>query len=157
MDFTEITSSQKLVTFRLEENEMHLNRFFKWFFNLFFEDFRRPTYKYCLNKFHTKYKEDELAKDAFSDGLHYKGPSYIETNENKMAVENFKWVIDSAQNQQLKIKAKWYLALVYLKENNTEKALPLLSSISKNTYEVQYHKQANEILETLKGSGKNKQ
>ena len=69
MDCNEITSSQKLVTFFREKNEMHLNRVFKCFFNLFFEDFRRLTYKYCLNKFHTKHKEDELAKDAFNDGL----------------------------------------------------------------------------------------
>jgi RNA polymerase sigma factor (sigma-70 family) len=69
MDCNEINSSQRLVTFFQERDEMHLNRVFKCFFNLFFEDFRRLTYKYCLNKFHTKHKEDELAKDAFNDGL----------------------------------------------------------------------------------------
>jgi len=69
MDCNEITSSQILVTFFREENDIHLNKVFKCFFNLFFEDFRRLTYKYCLNKFHTKHKEDELAKDAFNDGL----------------------------------------------------------------------------------------
>jgi RNA polymerase sigma factor (sigma-70 family) len=69
MDCNEINSSQKLITFFREENDIHLNKVFKCFFNLFFEDFRRLTYKYCLNKFHTKHKEDELAKDAFNDGL----------------------------------------------------------------------------------------
>lgn len=69
MDCNEITSSQKLVTFFREGNDTHLNKVFKCFFNLFFEDFRRLTYKYCLNKLHTKHKEDELAKDAFNDGL----------------------------------------------------------------------------------------
>jgi len=69
MDCNEITSSQILITFFREENDIHLNKVFKCFFNLFFEDFRRLTYKYCLNKFHTKHKEDELAKDAFNDGL----------------------------------------------------------------------------------------
>lgn len=69
MDCKEITSSEKLVTFFREENETRLNMAFKCFFNLFFEDFRRLTYKYCLNKIHTKHKEDELAKDAFNDGL----------------------------------------------------------------------------------------
>ncbi len=69
MDCKEINNSQKLVTYFREENEVHLNRVFKCFFNLFFEDFRRLTYKYCLNKFHTKHKEDELARDAFDDGL----------------------------------------------------------------------------------------
>ncbi len=69
MDCNEITSSQILVTFFREENDIHLNKVFTCFFNLFFEDFRRLTYKFCLNKFHTKHKEDELAKDAFNDGL----------------------------------------------------------------------------------------
>lgn len=69
MDCTEITHSQKLVTFFREENEVHLNQVFKCFFNLFFEDFKRLTYKFCQNKIQAKYKEDELARDAFCDGL----------------------------------------------------------------------------------------
>lgn len=69
MDCKEITSPQQLVTFFREGNETQLNRVFKCFFSLFFEDFRRLTYKYCLNKLHTKHREEELAKDAFSDGL----------------------------------------------------------------------------------------
>ncbi len=69
MDCKEITNSQLLVThFRTEDN-VHLNRVFKCFFNLFFEDFKRLTYKYCLNKLYTKQKEAELARDAFNDGL----------------------------------------------------------------------------------------
>ena len=69
MDCNEINSSQKLIAFFREGDDTYLNKVFKCFFNLFFEDFRRLTYKYCLNKFHTKHKEDELAKDAFNDGL----------------------------------------------------------------------------------------
>lgn len=69
MDCNEITSSQKLVTFFREGNDIHLNKVFKCFFNLFFEDFRRLVYKYCLNKSYTKHREEELAKDAFNDGL----------------------------------------------------------------------------------------
>ncbi len=83
-------------------------------------------------------------------GHYYKGISYIETNDNKKAVENLKWVIDSAQNPQLETKAQWYLALIYLKENNAKKALPLLSSLSKNSNEIQYHKKAAEVLKDLK-------
>ena len=69
MDCKEITSPQKLVSLFREENETGLNRVFKCFFNLFFEDFRRLAHKYCINKFYTRYVEDELAKDAFNDGL----------------------------------------------------------------------------------------
>ena len=69
MDCNEITHSQTLVNYFRKDDEVHLNNVFKCFFNLFFEDFRRLTYKYCNNKTHAKYKEEELAKDAFSDGL----------------------------------------------------------------------------------------
>ncbi len=82
-------------------------------------------------------------------GHYYKGLAYIETNDGKKSIENFRWVVDSAQSPQLKIKAQWYLALIYLKENNTKSALPLLSSLSKNSDRVQYHKQATELLEAL--------
>lgn len=69
MDCNEITNSEKLVTYFREENEVCLNRVFKCFFNLFFEDFKRLTYHFCQNKIQAKHKEDELARDAFSDGL----------------------------------------------------------------------------------------
>lgn len=83
-------------------------------------------------------------------GHYYKGLSYIETNNNQRAVGNLQWVIDSAQNRQLKIKAQWYLGLVYLKQSNIKKALPLFSSLSGNSGDVEYRKRATEILETLK-------
>lgn len=69
MDCIEITSSQKLVAYFREANDIQLNAIFKCFFRLFYEDFRHLIYKYCLNKFHTKNKEEELASDAFNDGL----------------------------------------------------------------------------------------
>ena len=69
MDCKEIINAQRLVIYFREESETHLNNVFKCFFNLFFEDFRRFTYNYCNNKIQAKYNEDELAKDAFNDGL----------------------------------------------------------------------------------------
>ena len=69
MDCKEITNSQLLVSHFRTESAVHLNRVFKCFYNLFFEDFKRFTYKYCLNKLYAKHKEGELAKDAFNDGL----------------------------------------------------------------------------------------
>ena len=69
MNCDEITNSQKLVSYFREKNEVHLNRVFKCFFKLFFEDFRRFTLSHCHNKVHAKYNEEELARDAFNDGL----------------------------------------------------------------------------------------
>ncbi len=83
-------------------------------------------------------------------GHYYKGLAYIEANDNKQAIENLQWVIDSAENPQLKIKAQWYLGLVYLKENNAKKAAGLFSSLSKNSNAGQYRKQSTEILNLLK-------
>ena len=69
MDCIEITNSQQLVAYFREDNDIQLNIIFKCFFRLFYEDFKRLTYKYCRNKFHAKQKEEELASDAFNDGL----------------------------------------------------------------------------------------
>jgi hypothetical protein len=83
-------------------------------------------------------------------GHYYKGLSFIETNNNKQAIENLQWVVDNAQDQQLKIKAQWYLALVYMKESNTKKVIPLLNSLSSNSKAIPYNRQAGEILEGIK-------
>ena len=69
MDCIEITDSQKLVTHFREDNEIQLNTTFRCFFNLFYEEFRLLACKYCRNKIYTKHKEEELASDAFNDGL----------------------------------------------------------------------------------------
>ena len=81
---------------------------------------------------------------------YYKGLSYIETKDNKTAVENLRWVIDSAHSPQLKIKAQWYLALIYLDEDNLQKAMPLLLALSKPPNGNSYHTLAAGLLETLK-------
>ncbi|MEO8764976.1 MAG: hypothetical protein ABI416_11840 [Ginsengibacter sp.] len=65
----EIANAQKLVVHFRGDNDNQLNAVFKCFFILFYENFRRLTYKYCLGKFHTKNKEEDLANDAFTDGL----------------------------------------------------------------------------------------
>ncbi|MEO8764975.1 MAG: hypothetical protein ABI416_11835 [Ginsengibacter sp.] len=83
-------------------------------------------------------------------GHYYKGLSFIETNNKKEAIENLQWVIDSARSQPLKITARWYLALVYLKEGNTKKLIPLLSFLSTNAKAIPYNRQAQEILDVVR-------
>jgi len=41
----------------------------KCFYSLYFDFFKRFAYKVCLYKKHTRYKEDELAWEAFNHGL----------------------------------------------------------------------------------------
>lgn len=79
-------------------------------------------------------------------GHYYKGLSYIETNDDKKAIENLQWVIENANNEKIKIKARWYLALIYLKNDENKKAVPLLSSLSKNDTAAPYNKNAQDIL-----------
>lgn len=87
---------------------------------------------------------------------YYKGLSYIETKDDKTAIENLRWVIDSAHSPQLKIKAQWYLALIYLNKDNLQKAMPLLLALSKTPNDGPYHIQAAELLETLEQQYKHK-
>ncbi len=79
-------------------------------------------------------------------GHYYKGLSYIEINDQKKASENLQWVIDNATNKKIKIKAQWYLALIFLKNNGNQKAVPLLFSLSKNTTATPYNRKAKAIL-----------
>lgn len=87
---------------------------------------------------------------------YYKGLSYIETKDNETAIENLRWVIDSAHSPQLKIRAQWYLALIYLNEDNLLKAMPLLLVLSKNPNEDSYRTRATGLLGTLKQQEQNK-
>lgn len=90
-------------------------------------------------------------------GHYYKGLSYIETNDNKEAIENLQWVIDSALSRQLKIKAQWYMALIYLKENNSKKATPLLFSLSGDVTAIPYNRRAFNILSILNSQKEQKE
>ena len=89
-------------------------------------------------------------------GHYYKGLSYIETRNNKQAIENLQWVIDSAQSRPLKIKAQWYLSLIFLKEGNIKKTTSLLTSLSKNETAYPYNKEAVDILKKLNAAEETK-
>jgi len=89
-------------------------------------------------------------------GHYYKGLSYIETNDKREAIENLQWVIDNALSRQLKIKAQWYMALIYLKESNAKKATPLLFSLSGDVKAIPYNKRAFNILSILNAQKEHK-
>jgi hypothetical protein len=91
-------------------------------------------------------KDKNSRQNILQLGHYYKGLSYIETNSDKKAIEQLKWVIENARNEKIKIKAQWYLALIYLKSNENKKAVPLLFSLSKNGTAIPYNKKARNIL-----------
>lgn len=56
------------------------------------------------------------------------------TNNSHNAIENFNAVLKTAgKTDRVYYNAEWYLALSYLKENNIQKALPVLEVISQST------------------------
>lgn len=85
-------------------------------------------------------------------GHYYKGLSYIETNDQKKANENLQWVINNATNEKIKTKAQWYLALIFLKNDENQKAMPLLFSLSKNSKASPYNKKSQGILQAIGAS-----
>lgn len=106
-----------------------------------------------LGKFpNTRGSADDLnsKQNVLQTGHYFFGLSYIETNDNKKAIENLQWVIDSALSEPLKIKANWYAGLTYIKEKNVKKAVPLLEAVSKNFGHNPYQKRAAEIVALLK-------
>ncbi|HEX5151049.1 MAG TPA: hypothetical protein VFW07_06350 [Parafilimonas sp.] len=82
-------------------------------------------------------------------GYYYKGLAFMETKHDLKAIENLQWVIDSAQNEPLQIKAQWYMALIQLKNHNVDKTISLLAIIS-GTHISPYNTMAKQLLPELK-------
>ena len=75
------------------------------------------------------------------------GLSFIELKDYKKAIENFSYVITKS-NYALSEHTKWYLALCYLKTDQTRKGVSLLKEIANTD---NYYKQlAKEVLKKIK-------
>lgn len=72
-----------------------------------------------------------------------KGICFYENKQVEKAIVSFEEVIANPQTQ-FDIKASWYLALAYLANEQSDKALPLLQKIKKE--EVGFHKEAAILL-----------
>jgi hypothetical protein len=86
-------------------------------------------------------EEPENYKSAFFLGL-----SAIEIGKYQIAENSFIRIIDGIGKSSYKVHAKWYLSLLYLKQNLPEKAKPYLLSLS---HEYYYAKKAKKILKKL--------
>lgn len=86
-------------------------------------------------------------------GHYYKGLSFIETKNNQQARLNLQWVIDSAKNNLLQIKASWYLSLLYLLKDDVKKSEVLLNHVASNKTEAMYKQKAAGLLGQLKRPG----
>jgi hypothetical protein len=81
-------------------------------------------------------------------GHYYKGIVGIVTNDSTQAKTNLQWSIGHA-SYEMSIKAKWFLALTYIKLMQPDKADSLLKSVAASNVSG-YNKQAKQLLEALK-------
>lgn len=64
---------------------------------------------------------------------YYKGICWLQTGSIDKAITHFDWVIKNKPGNQLQEKAEWYLALAFLKKNETGKTREILKGlIAKN-------------------------
>jgi len=86
--------------------------------------YERDNYTEALKLFEANVEQSE--KNA---GLIlYKSICQLETGKEEQAIENFKFIL-ALTNPPLEKQAEWYLALAYLKTNQTSKANKLLEKI----------------------------
>ena len=78
--------------------------------------------------------------------LFYCGISYLELDKGSEAVTIFKSIKQKEQKQFVE-QVKWYLALSYIKQNDFEKAIPILKELILN--KGYYSDKAGEILSEI--------
>lgn len=88
-------------------------------------------------------------KNILQLGHYYKGLAFLQTNNTGDAIINLHWVLHNQPDKALQVKAKWYLTLAYVKENNKEKAAELCRSIIDSEENRVLVKNAAQILDKL--------
>ncbi|HPW97163.1 MAG TPA: hypothetical protein PK218_01225 [Flavobacterium sp.] len=89
-----------------------------------FFEYDNGNYKKSLELFSKIYDSENVDYALF-----YKGLSLMELEKTKDAIVTFKQ-FDLSKNNAFTPFVKWYLALSYVKENQKEKAIPLLKSLT---------------------------
>ena len=93
--------------------------------------------------------EADNKKKILQLGHYYKGLAFLQTNNINEAKTNLDWVLRNNPPKALRAKTQWYLALVYLKENNGEKAAELCRNIVANKENKALIKNAEKILDIV--------
>ncbi len=81
-------------------------------------------------------------------GHYYKGIAGLMTNDSAQAISNLQWSINHG-SAEMAFKAKWYLALAYLKNNNSQKCKELLQKVSISNAGSIYGINAKKLLKEL--------
>lgn len=94
-------------------------------------------------------KLDSLAQDQ-PDSLEYllaQGVCYLEIGQSDQSRQVFQQIIQTG-NALYTDQAKWYLALLLIKENQLEEAVALLNSLADNE-SADHHEEATRLLDAL--------
>jgi len=106
-----------------------------------FYEYDNGNYEKSLELFSKIY---DVEKDDYA--LFYKALSFMELKKTKEAIATFNQ-FDLSKNNAFTPFVKWYLALSYLKENQKDKAIPLLKSLTET--ENQQQEMAKKVLDEL--------
>ena len=82
-------------------------------------------------------------------GHYYKGISYLETGDSKMAIQNLNWVVKHSSNTEIVTKADWYLALGYVINKEKEKSKTILKELLQNKRNNHFSQKAKELYNIL--------
>jgi len=93
--------------------------------------------------------ETDSKENILQLGHYYKGLAFLQTNNTRDAIIHLNWVVANRPDKTLQAKARWHLALIYLKENNRKKAVELCRSIVGSKENPALVKNAEKILDTL--------
>ncbi len=80
---------------------------------------------------------------------YFKGLSHLQTGNVGEAIRNLNWVLSEQPDESLQEKAKWYLILCYLKENNHEKSSALCRDLKNTGKNPELVKKSMQVLEQL--------
>ena len=94
-------------------------------------------------------KEMADKHQILSLGHYYKGIGFLMVNDEAEAIANLRWCISHPMNEHQLVKARWYLALAYLKINDPAKAIPLLETVENSRPTFYYAPKAKKLLEEL--------
>lgn len=93
------------------------------------ENYKAKNYAKAVGFF--EYVIEVNASRRLSDGIYlYAATSEIETGNYEQAIKNLNYLIDGAgKDPKIIDTAKWYLALIYVQQNQREKAIALLEQL----------------------------
>lgn len=97
--------------------------------------FKKEDYKAAISIFNMISTESEL----YPFSLMYLGASHDKLNQNEKALEAFN-KLSELQSFQEHSRGYWYSLLIYLKQNNKEKALEMKAKILENENNYNYQK-----------------